>query len=191
MSKCNRGAAVSCIAANYPQTSIGPDRASSPRRQSIGTDSGAYEYNPRFPSQSSARTSFHSNEADDKDKYDRFWVYHHGRGRTPDGRGRKTVRKDATARLAKTILCQCEVTEWAKSASVRRVMRENLNAFSRHYCGAEGACIGFALLEMYDTAEKASDSFYAKRASEVIPELDDEDIVNLVDFVFRKYGGDS
>lgn len=191
MSDCNDVAAVSCIATIYHQTTVGVDRVSRARHQSIRTDAGEFDYNPRFPSHSSAQTSFHSNQADDKDKYDRLWIYQHGRGQTPDGHGRKTTPKDATARLAKTILCQCEVVEWARSTSVRRVMRENLNAFSRHYCGAEGACIGFALLKMYDTAEEASDSSYANRASEVIPELDDEDIVNLVDFIFRKYGGDS
>jgi hypothetical protein len=35
-----------------------------------------------------------------------------------------------------------------------RVIHEDLTGFSRHYAGADGACIGFALLELYDVRIK-------------------------------------
>ena len=75
--------------------------------------------------------------------------------------------------------------------AISRVIHEDLTCFSRHYAGADGACIGFALLELYDDPDEARESFFAHQAADVIPGFDTDDVDGLVDYVFRKYGGDS
>jgi hypothetical protein len=93
--------------------------------------------------------------------------------------------------MCDSILQQCEIPEIDKAVAINRVFNENLQGFSRYYDGAYGACIGFALLSMYDDSEEAKDSYFAKRASEVSPELDSHGVSKLIDYVFRKYGDES
>jgi len=158
--------------------------ASRDRRNRVETDSGEFEYVPTFPSRSPARTTFHNLPT-------KFWKLQHGRGHTYDDRGKTTVRNDYTGIRCKTILQQCEFPEWARKEAVNRIFKENLQGFSRHYAGSDGACIAFALLCMHDSSSSAKNGYRAKRAAEVIPGLNSDDIDNLIEHAFRKYGGES
>lgn len=169
--------------------------ASQKRRIRIETDNGEYEFVPAFPAVTSARTTFHEKEGDTPDedeyKWERLWSLQHNRGHTWDDVSTNTARNDATYRRCAAILQQCEIPDRCESVATSRVIHDDLTGFSSHYAGADGACIGFALLELYDDPEEAQESFYADQASDVVPTLNDEDIEALVDYVFRKYGGAS
>jgi hypothetical protein len=120
-----------------------------------------------------------------------MWKLHHGRGHAWDDVGKETARDDYTRKRCKTILQQCEVPDWAESWAVSQIFSKNLNGFNRHYAGSDGACIGFALVSMYDSSDDAEGTFFARRAAEVIVEFEAEDIRNLLDYTFRKYGGEN
>lgn len=170
------------------------DHVSRRRRGSLETDKGEWDFVPAFPTVSEARTTFHAEDIDDRKKerrWERLWRLHHNRGHAWDDYGKTTVRNDATFRRCTAILQQCEVPNWSENVATSRVIYEDITGFSRHYAGADGACIGFALLELYDDPNEARESFFAHRASDVIPGLDTEDVDGLVDYVFRKYGGSS
>jgi hypothetical protein len=179
---------IDCTVYDY-QTAPGLDRASSARRQNIQTDAGEYKFVQEFPSRTSARTTFHARDAQDQQKWNRLWKYQHVRGQTDDGAGKETVRDEAYARHCKTILCQCEVPNYAKSKAIDRVFRTSLQGFSRHYGGYDGACVGFALLAMFDDPGKAKESFYAEQASTLLAELMSGSVEALIDYTFGKYGG--
>lgn len=161
------------------------------RRTQAERDQGVFDYVPAFPSQSPARTTFHDPDDPDDRRWERLWRFQHGRGHAWDGSGKTTARNDYTARRCKAILQQCEVPKWAESYAVDRVFRVNLNGFSRYYAGTDGACVGFALTALYDGPETAKQSFHAKRVPDVVPGLDADDVRGLVDYVFRKYGGEA
>lgn len=155
----------------------------------IQKDKYVYDYQPKFPGDSDARTSFHARGAQESEKlYERLWKYQHGRGHTFEGwenRSRQEDRDDF--HRANAILSQLEVSDHVRDAARERVMRENLNGFSRYYQGLDGACVGFALLYRYDTVDQAKESHILERACKVI-NVDEE---KLVEYVWRKYGGDS
>lgn len=181
---------------DYQQSPFSPDpkHASRQRRGRFETDDGEYGFVPAFPALSQARTTFHVVDLDiiDEEKqrrWDRLWRLQHNRGHTWDESTKTTVRTDATYRRCTAILQQCEVPDWCEKAAVSRVIHKDLTGFSRHYAGADGACIGFALLELYDEPSVARESFFACRAADVIPGLDSGDIDGLVDYVFREHGG--
>jgi len=162
----------------------------------LETDKREWDFVPAFPAMSQARTTFHVVELEDVDvekerRWNRMWRLQHNRGHTWDDSAKTTARADATYRRCAAILQQCQVPDWSENVAVSRVTREDLTGFSRHYAGADGACIGFALLELYDDPSVARQSFFACRAADVIPGLDSDDIDGLVDYVFRKYGGAS
>ena len=69
---------------------------------------------------------------------------------------------------------------------MQKVMRENLNGFSRYYEGIDGAALGFATLYKYDDVEMAKESYIVDEAEEMFG-VDGE---KLVDYVWRKYGDD-
>jgi hypothetical protein len=70
------------------------------------------------------------------------------------------------------------------------VLNRNLNSFSRHYAGADGACVGFALLALCENPTDAKETWIADAAHDVVPGLDEDEIESLIEFVFLKYGGD-
>jgi hypothetical protein len=44
---------------------------------------------------------------------------------------------------------------------------------------------------MHDNLSSAQNCYHAERAAEVIPSLDSDDISNLIDYAFRKFGGEN
>jgi len=63
----------------------------------------------------------------------------------------------------------------------------NLTGFSRYYQGIDGAIVGFAALYQYDTMQEAMDSYLIDRAEEMF----DFGVEALIEYVWRKYGGDA
>jgi len=61
-----------------------------------------------------------------------------------------------------------------------------LTGFSRYYEGIDGAALGFATLYKYDDVEMAKNSYLVDVAEEMLG-VDGE---KLVEYVWRKYGGD-
>ena len=181
-----------CTDYDRPTFGTQPTHASRNRRSRIETDSGEYEFVPAFPVLSAARTTFHATDVERNEwRWERLWCLHHNRGHAWDDHAKTTARNDATHRRRAAILQQCDVPEWGERVATSRVIHEDLTGFSRHYAGADGACIGFALLELYDDPDEARESFFAHRAADVIPGLDSDDVDGLVDYVFRKYRGAS
>jgi len=162
----------------------------------INRDKCNHHYRPSYPACTSARTTFRSNEAENKEKYDVLFLVQHGRQhpaeRRPNGYsegwdGQKVRQEDVgTYCLAAVVLSQGDVKGYWLRRVAKRVVRENLNGFSRHYDGTIGAAFGFAMLELCDDVAEAKDSYLAEVASEQY-ELDSE---KLAEYVFRKYGGD-
>lgn len=131
-------------------------RPSRNRLQTIKMDLQAYQHVPAFPAHIPARTTFHGRGR-------RQWCLQHGRGHAYDATGKTTARNDYTARRCRAILQQCYVPEWIQSKVISRVLHKNLNGFSRHYAGADGACVGFALLALYETQAEAKQSYVGDR----------------------------
>ncbi|WP_127341362.1 hypothetical protein [Halorubrum sp. 48-1-W] len=143
---------------------------------------------------SSARTTFRAKEADSSSNlnYDRMWVYQMGRGQTyEDSRRKDAVRKDATWKRCDAILQSCDIPKWVRDITLGKVLKRDLYGFSRHYNGADGACVGFALLELCDDPEEAEDCWVVNRAVEVLHDFDQQKVESLISYVFRKYGGDT
>jgi hypothetical protein len=146
---------------------------------------------------STARTTFYVRDIDPikrrrRQQFDRLWKLQTGRGHTyeKDSSAKTFARNDAVWKRCDAILQSCEVPSWAKNWALKKVLNRNLNGFSRHYAGADGACVGFALRALCDTPTDAKETWIADAASEVVPSLDEDEIASLIDFVFRKYGGD-
>ncbi len=140
------------------------------------------------------RTTFHSldiaaDRIDRRRLFDRLWKYQTGRGHTweDDSKRKQIVRNDAIWKRCDAILQACEATNWEKDQALRMTISKNLNGFSRHYAGADGACIGFVLKLMYESSDQAKNSWIAEKAANVVPEFDPETVSNLVDYVFRTY----
>jgi len=145
-----------------------------------------------------ARTTFHTNDIDAHDdqkrrKYERLWRTQMGFRQTyeNDSRQKTRVRENATRMRCDAILQFCETPAWVRKRVVSQVYQRALQGFSRHYQGADGACIGFALLELCESPVEAKDTWLARRAKEAVPGFDEETVSRLVDYVFRKYGGAS
>lgn len=139
------------------------------------------------------RTTFHSHDidADKKDRrrlFDRLWKYQTGRGHTweDNSKRKQIVRNDATWKRCDAILQSCEVSDCEKDQALRMTISKDLQGFSSHYAGSDGACIGFALKLMYESSDQAKDSWVAEKAANAVPEFDQETVNNLVDYVFRK-----
>lgn len=159
----------------------------------VQKDKHQYELQGSFPSNSEARTTFYAREADnptnDPAKFDRLFKYQHCRGHTFEGwEGQRVRPEDAfTYRRACVILSQADVTGMPREQALQRVMEKNLNGFSRYYEGVDGAALGFACLAQYNDQESAKDS----RIAEVAEEKFDLNSEKLVEYVWRKYGGDA
>ena len=165
----------------------------------IQRDKWYLHHRPSFPPCGSTRTTFRSWDTEDKEKFSKFNKFHkihHGRQipaeRHPNGYsegwdGQKVRQEDVGAYcLATVVLSQAGVTGYWLRRVAKRVVRENLNGFSRYYRGAIGAALGFAMLELHDDVTEAKESRIATVASEKY-DLDGE---KLAEYVFRKYGGE-
>lgn len=154
----------------------------------IQKDKYIYSHQPAFPACTSARTSFYARQAWNTHLYDRLFPLQHGGGHTYEGWDGQRVRpKDRDDfRRAHAILSQAGVNGPVRDWTVQKVMREDLQGFSRYYEGLDGAVIGFATLYKYDDAEMAKESYLVDEAESLL-DIDGE---KLVDYVWRKYGGD-
>ena len=142
------------------------------------------------------RTTFRSYDIDPcqiqrRKKFDRIWKYQVGRGQTweDDSWQKQVVWKDDMWKKCDAVLQYCEVPELERKVALRRTLSESLQGFSRHYDGAVGACVGFALLEMFESVERARDSWVVERFTGV-PGFDRETAENLAEYVFGKYGNE-
>jgi len=152
-------------------------------------DKYQYDYYPSFPACSPARTTFYATDAEEWDKrgkFARLWKLQHGRGHTYEDWDGQRIRPETvfTYRRARVILSQAGVRKQLRESVARRVVRENLTGFSRHYQGLDGAAIGFAALYQYATKEIAMNSYLVDKAEELLG-IDGE---QLIDYVWRKYG---
>jgi len=171
--------------------------ASDSKEWDIQRDKRRQYHRPSYPACTSARTTFWSREAANKEQYDVLFLVQHGRQhpaeRRPNGYsegwdGQKVRQEDVgTYCLATVVLSQAGVTGYWLRRVAKRVVGENLNGFSRHYEGAIGAALGFAMLELHDDVAEAKKSRLATVASEKY-DLNGE---KLAEYVFRKYGGDA
>ena len=146
---------------------------------------------------SAARTTFyvrdiHPIKRRRRQQFDRLWKLQNNRGHTyeKDSPAKTVARKDAVWKRCDAILQSCEVPSWAKSWALEKVLNRNLSGFSRHYAGADGACVGFALLALCENPTDAKKTWIADAAHDVVPGLDEDEIASLIEFVFRKYDGD-
>ena len=136
---------------------------------------------------SSARTTFRSYEADSSNPtdFDKMWKYQMGRKQTYESsRNKNVVRDDATWTLCDAVLQQCEVPDWERHTAIRNVLHRDLRGFSSNYSGADGACVGFALMELCESPEAAEDCWVADQAVEVLPDFDRQKVEALISYVF-------
>jgi len=154
-------------------------------------------YSGANASVSAARTTFYVRDIIPINRrrrqlFNRLWRLQNNRGHTyeEDSPAKTVARKDAVWKRCDAILQSCEVPEWAKTWALEQVLNRNLNSFSRHYAGADGACVGFALLVFCESPTDAKETWIADAAPKAVPGLDEDEIESLVEFVFRKYGGD-
>lgn len=166
---------------------IGPTGEVWPRRRYSGANASV----------SAARTTFYVRDISPttrrrRQQLNRLWKLQNNRGHTyeEDSPAKTAARRDAVWKRCDAILQSCEVPEWAKTWALEQVLHRNLNSFSRHYVGADGACVGFALLALCENPTDAKETWIADAAPEVVPGLDEHEIASLIEFVFRKYRGD-
>lgn len=133
-----------------------------------------------------------SSRQDRRKLFKRLWGLQTGRRQTweDDNRRKTTVRREATFKHCDAILQSCEVPERIRRAALRKTVSNELRGFSRYYSGADGACVGFALMFMFDNKEEAESSWVADRAADSVPEFDEGTVKKLIDYVFENYDGD-
>ena len=164
----------------------------------VKKDKGYVHHRPSFPACTSARTTLHSQDADDdrREQYDVFFLLQHGRQHPAERRvngysegwdGQK-VRTENVWKYyrAHIILSRAGVHDLVKEWAVKKVMTEELQGFSRYYQGIDGAALGFATLYKYDDEAMAKDSYLVDEAEEILS----VDGKQLVDYVWREYGDD-
>jgi len=162
----------------------------------IQKDKWRLSYRPSYPAHTSARTTLWARQADDEEQFEVLFLLQHGRQhpaeRQADGYSEgwdgQKVRQEDVFKFCRShvILSQAGVAGPVKDWTVQKVMRENLNGFSRYYEGIDGAALGFATLYKYDDVEMAKESYIVDEAEEMFG-VDGE---KLVDYVWRKYGDD-
>lgn len=142
----------------------------------------------------SFRTTFRVFDIDSKrqklrKRFDQLWKLQTGRRHTwEDDNYRKTVvRNDATWKRCDAILQSLETPDWVRETALRRTVSTNIQGFSRYYSGSDGACVGFALVSMFDSTKDAKSSWIAYKAAEVVPGFDQDTIENLIDYTFDNY----
>jgi hypothetical protein len=176
--------------------------AGSKQREALVRDKGAYtEDEPGFPTPSPAETTFYDDDVTTaplsgkrwesrSHKFDRLWKLQHGRGHTfEDWDDSHRIRPDDRAQYhrARIVLARAGVADQFRDAAVQKVMTENINGFNRYYRGVIGAALGFAALYRYETLDEAIDS----RLAEIAGKTFDVDAERLLEYVWRKYGGDN
>ena len=138
----------------------------------------------------SARTTFYARDIPDKEeKYERLYILNRGRGHTwEDDSGRKSaVRTEATLLRCDAILQSCEVPEWVRRSALRQIQRRDLRGYSRYYNGADGACVAFALVLLFDTPTEAEESKVASQAANVVPNFDESTVKKMIEYTFKKW----
>lgn len=161
----------------------------------IQKDKHQYTYASSFPSCTKARTTFWSWEGDKQDEFNTFFKLQHGRqhpvecqpNEYSEGWDGQKIRQENVFKYdrADTILSQAGVFESIRKQATQKVMKEDLQGFSRYYEGIDGAALGFATLYKYDDLETANDSYLV----DVAEEMFDINGAKLVEYVWRKYGG--
>jgi len=166
----------------------------------VSIPSWVFSLSRRFPPCSTARTTLYAHDKEvntvNEERYEILFLLQHGRqhpaepnitGYSEGWDGQK-VRQEEVWKYyrAHALLSQVEVTGSVQKWTLQKVMNENLNGFSRYYEGIDGAAVGFATLYKYDNADRAKDSYLVDKA-ETLLDVDGE---KLVDYVWRKYGGD-
>ena len=157
---------------------------------SIDTGRGPEQYSLDLncPATSNARTTFFAKDVDSnskQQKFRRFWRLQHGRGHTYEDWNNRIRQEDVfTYRRSRAIVSQLDVSRTIYETVATWVLTENLNGFSRHYAGLDGATIGFAALLEYDTKEDALSSHLVDRSGEMLG-IDGE---KLIEYVWREYG---
>lgn len=154
-----------------------------------------YQYPPSFGTLSKARTTWSLNDIDEyeqRQEFKRLYRLQHNRGghysvaQREYDKGFKIRQKRSDRHdRSDAILQGHEVQDASRRYALRKVMQENLRGFNSHYAGADGACLGFALLHQYDTPSAAKKSYVADKARETGFEFD---IDALIDYTFSKYG---
>lgn len=162
-----------------------PDDLGSKTWTEFKKDQYQYTFQPSFPSTSTARTTFYAREADNEAKFNRLFRLQHGRGHTFEGWDGQRVRpeNEFTYRRASVILSQADISGWVRERTLAKVLQENLNGFSRHYKGIDGAAIGLASLFRYECVEEAKDSYLVDVAEEILG-IDGK---QLIEYVWGKY----
>lgn len=141
------------------------------------------------------RTTFRTYDIDAdlkkrRELFERLWKYQVGRGHTWENKRNHVVRNDEIWKRCDAILQYCEVPEFERESALRMTLSRSLQGFSRHYRGVDGACVGFALMKMFGSPKEAKNSWVAKRFARDIPGFDRETVMNLIEYVFRKYGAE-
>lgn len=162
----------------------------------VEKDKGYLHHRPSFPACTSARTTLHSQDADDgkREQYDLLFLLQHGRQHPAERRANgysegwdgQKVRTENVWKYdqAQIILSRAEVHGLIRKWTVERLMTEDIRGFNRYYDGIDGAALGFATLYKYDDVEMAKNSYLMDEAEEML-EINGE---KLVEYVWRKYG---
>ena len=135
----------------------------------------------------SAQTTFYAHDVPTRERlFDRLYLLNRGRGHTweDDSDRKSAVRTEGMLLRCDAILQSCEVPNRARRAALRQVQRRDIRGYSRYYEGADGACVAFALTQLFDTPADAKDSEVASRAADVIPGLDESTVEKMIDYAF-------
>lgn len=105
-------------------------------------------------------------------------------------------QKTSTRRSEKLGRCDARlqelgVPEHIRNTARRKVLFRNLNNFSRHHDGIDGAILGYALIELGADADEFLNSKWGDRFEDYVAEQDEIgfEIADLADYMFRNYGG--
>lgn len=159
------------------------------RQKEVNSDQNSNQYQTTTPVCSPAKTTWHTRDKNlpphKRQLFNRLHRLQHGRGHTYEGFHGQRVhpqRSDMYIRCD-AILQYCEISKPSRKWALRKVMTEDLRGFSKYYEGADGAAIGFALLNQYDTPEIARDSYVTVPAKSILS----CDLDKLIAYVFRKW----
>lgn len=105
-------------------------------------------------------------------------------------------QRDSTRRSEKLGRCDARlqklgVPEHVRNTVRRKVALRNLDNFSRHYDGIEGAILGYALIELGEDADEFLDSKWGNRFEDYVAEQEEIgfELADLADYMFRNFGG--
>jgi hypothetical protein len=95
------------------------------------------------------------------------------------------LRRMMTAKRARALCSQMELTGPKQDHVVSRVLNTNLQGFSRHYQGLDGATVGFSFQERFPTVDEALDSQFTVDAASLLH--NDTDVIKLLKYVYDNY----